>query len=324
MRPLTVSVIGMIAASREPVIAANLPRSAGRATPIRSRVAGANRVSFGAHRVVAGVVRELGQAERLEQRRQVHAEPAAVALAQPVPAADRVVLGAAPRLDRAVLWRASARRRRRAAPSHPGAQPGVQVLDRAPLVVAASSTRPGRPAAAGRRSRRGTSCTRTCPVAVVSTHGSSFVPLAMGVILARAGGGARVGFSPGFPGDRGRTGSTGLPSSASAAARCPRRWVQVVLRTALRGCPRQWVQRAVPGAATTALASGCSARSPAVPPRIGADAYCWGRGTTARAVDDRTHRPQPRLRGTAATRRAARSDAWTRRSCCARSGARTR
>jgi len=44
-----------------------------------------------AHPVVARVVRELGEAERLQQRRQVHAEAAAVALAEAVPAADRVV-----------------------------------------------------------------------------------------------------------------------------------------------------------------------------------------------------------------------------------------
>ena len=41
-------------------------------------------------------MRQLGEPERLEQRRQVHPEPAAVALAQAVPAADRVVLGRGP------------------------------------------------------------------------------------------------------------------------------------------------------------------------------------------------------------------------------------
>ena len=41
--------------------------------------------------VVPRVVLELDEAEVLEQRRHVHGEPPAVALAQPVPAADRVV-----------------------------------------------------------------------------------------------------------------------------------------------------------------------------------------------------------------------------------------
>src|SRR3954451_23688100 len=49
--------------------------------------------------VVALLVGQLGQAQLLEQRWEVHAEPAAVALSEPVPAADRVVLGAAERLD---------------------------------------------------------------------------------------------------------------------------------------------------------------------------------------------------------------------------------
>ena len=52
--------------------------------------------------VVAGVVLELDQAEPLEQRREVHPEPAAVALALAVPAAHRVVLGPAERLDGAL------------------------------------------------------------------------------------------------------------------------------------------------------------------------------------------------------------------------------
>src|SRR5262249_5318424 len=83
----------------------------------------------GAHLVVSGVVGELGQAERLKQRRQVHAEPAAVAVAQPVPAPDRIARGPSERLDGAaggglLLVRGSQRH-----PAVLGLQPGVQVLD---------------------------------------------------------------------------------------------------------------------------------------------------------------------------------------------------
>src|SRR4029079_7470805 len=52
-----------------------------------------------AHAVVAGVVLDLGQAELLEHRRDVVGEATAEALLQAVPAADRVVVRAAPRLD---------------------------------------------------------------------------------------------------------------------------------------------------------------------------------------------------------------------------------
>ena len=46
---------------------------------------------------------ELGPAECLQDRRQIHSETTAVALAEAVPAADRVVLGATPRLDGAIF-----------------------------------------------------------------------------------------------------------------------------------------------------------------------------------------------------------------------------
>src|SRR6185437_7034457 len=79
--------------------------------------------------VVAGVVRELGQPQVLQERRQVHPEAAPVALAQAVPTADRVVGRAAPRLDGALrgglLLVGGAER-------HPvalGEEPRVQVLD---------------------------------------------------------------------------------------------------------------------------------------------------------------------------------------------------
>ena len=83
-----------------------------------------------AHPVVAGVVcSSSAQPERLEQRRQVHAEAAAVALAQAVPAADRVVRGPAPGLDRAVGGRLLLVGRAERHPVARAAQPGVQVLD---------------------------------------------------------------------------------------------------------------------------------------------------------------------------------------------------
>ncbi len=91
--------------------------------------------SAGAHPVVLGVVGELGQPERLEQRRHVDAEPPTQALLQPIPPADRVGLRASPRLDRPVgrgllLVRATER--------HPVAvrlEHGVQVVDRPPVVL---------------------------------------------------------------------------------------------------------------------------------------------------------------------------------------------
>ena len=46
----------------------------------------------------------------------------------------------------------------------------------------ASSSRPGTRAGAGRRRRRGTSCSRSCRAAVLRTHGSSFVPEPWAVI----------------------------------------------------------------------------------------------------------------------------------------------
>ena len=86
------------------------------------------------HLVVALVVRQLGEAERLEQRRQIDAKAAPKPLLEPVPAAYRVVCGPSPRLDgplgcRLLLVGAAER--------HPVAvrlQHGVQVVDRAQLV----------------------------------------------------------------------------------------------------------------------------------------------------------------------------------------------
>jgi hypothetical protein len=83
-----------------------------------------------ANPVVPGLVCDLRQAERLQQRRQVDAEPTPQALLESVPTAHRIVLRAAPGLDRPGCGRFLLVR---AAERHPvavGHQHGVQVLDR--------------------------------------------------------------------------------------------------------------------------------------------------------------------------------------------------
>src|SRR5438045_1249044 len=52
------------------------------------------------HPIVARVVLDLGQAQGLHERRDVHAEPPPVALPQPVPPPHRIVRRAGPRLYR--------------------------------------------------------------------------------------------------------------------------------------------------------------------------------------------------------------------------------
>ena len=119
------------------------------------------RSSDRAHPVVLGVVRQLDQPERLEQRRQVHPEPAAVALAQAVPAADRVVLGPAPALDRAVLGRLLLVGCAQVDPVALRLEPGVQVVDRRRWYL--SCVEPTwQTSAGGRPPRRATSGSRTC------------------------------------------------------------------------------------------------------------------------------------------------------------------
>src|SRR5215472_8924512 len=93
------------------------------------------RLLAGAHPVVAGVVLDLGQAQHLEDRRHVVAEPAAKPLLRAVPAAHRVAGRPAPGLDRALggllLLVGVAQR-------HPVAallQHRVQILDAAKLVA---------------------------------------------------------------------------------------------------------------------------------------------------------------------------------------------
>src|ERR1700733_4729708 len=84
--------------------------------------------------VVAGVVGEFGQAEFFQQWRQVHAEPPAVAVAQPVPAADWIVRRPSPRRDYALGRRFLLIRRAEGNPPFLPAKPRVEVLD-GPQVV---------------------------------------------------------------------------------------------------------------------------------------------------------------------------------------------
>jgi hypothetical protein len=57
----------------------------------------------GADIVIARLVGELDLAQGLQEWWHVHAEAAAIALAEAVPSADRIAFGAAPRLDGALL-----------------------------------------------------------------------------------------------------------------------------------------------------------------------------------------------------------------------------
>src|SRR5687767_1146110 len=107
-------------------------RSAGRSS---SRHVRARRSSDRTHAVVLRVVLDLGEAEGLEDRGDVHAEAAAEAFLEAVPAADRVLGGAAPRFDGALgrgLLLVGA------AEGHPVAvllQHRVEVLDAAEVVA---------------------------------------------------------------------------------------------------------------------------------------------------------------------------------------------
>src|SRR5260370_41481785 len=95
----------------------------------------ARRILDGPHAVIAGVMLDLGQAQRFHDRRDVVAEPAAEPLLQAVPATNRVVRRAPPGFDGAVRrWLLLVGVTQR----HPVAallQHRVQVLD-APKLVA--------------------------------------------------------------------------------------------------------------------------------------------------------------------------------------------
>src|SRR5271165_7199416 len=109
-----------------------------RSPSARPRAAGSHRrrsVLNRPHPVVAGIVGDLGEAEFLEQRRQVHPEPAAVTAAQAVPAADGVIGGPSPRLHRPLGGGLLLVGRAERNPVALGGQPGVQVVDAAQLVL---------------------------------------------------------------------------------------------------------------------------------------------------------------------------------------------
>src|SRR5271157_4738728 len=95
---------------------------------------GGRTASEGTHPVVPCVVGDFGQAERLEEGREVHAEPPPVPLVEAVPATERVLRRASPRLARALGSRLLLVRRPERDPVALLRQPGVQVLDR-PQVV---------------------------------------------------------------------------------------------------------------------------------------------------------------------------------------------
>src|SRR6476660_3984621 len=87
----------------------------------------------GAHPVVAGVVLHLGPAEALHDRRHVVGEATPEPLLEPVPAADGVVVGARPGLDRAGLRRLLLVGVAERHPVTGGAQHGVEVVETAEL-----------------------------------------------------------------------------------------------------------------------------------------------------------------------------------------------
>src|ERR1019366_7630803 len=66
---------------------------------------GKAKASDGAHSVMARVVLQLSQAERLHQRGHIHPEPAPKSFLQSVPPTDRIALRAAPSLDSVFLGR---------------------------------------------------------------------------------------------------------------------------------------------------------------------------------------------------------------------------
>jgi hypothetical protein len=79
-------------------------------------------------------VGELSLAEGLRQRRQVHPETPAIALPEAVPAADRIVFRAAPRLDGAIFRRLLLIRGAEVDPVTLLDEPRVQILDTSELI----------------------------------------------------------------------------------------------------------------------------------------------------------------------------------------------
>src|SRR4051794_17944977 len=87
-----------------------------------------------AHLVVAGIVRQLCHPEGLQQGRQVHPEPAAIAASEAVPPSDGVVGRAAPGLDSAFGGRLLLVRSTQRYPVRLLLQPFMEVGDGAQVV----------------------------------------------------------------------------------------------------------------------------------------------------------------------------------------------
>ena len=193
---------------------------------------------------------QLDESERFEQRRQVHAEATAIALAQPVPAArpDSPRCDPTPRPCRPA--RASARRPRRAAPSRPAPAATPRGRRRRSGGTSASSTRPGTPARAGRRLvavhrvRRRARCRGEAP----------------GIVL-RAGALCHV--SPSFAANSTPPTRWSGPRTMCPTPRRHRRWVGHICdgsRAAHSACCRKRSRRSavIPGAGFAGPAASCS------------------------------------------------------------------
>ena len=87
------------------------------------------------HLVVTGLVGHFGEAEVLEQGREVHSEAAPVSLAKSIPSTDGVRTRTAPGLDGAVRGRLVLVGGTQGDPVALGDQPGMEVLDRREVVL---------------------------------------------------------------------------------------------------------------------------------------------------------------------------------------------
>ena len=126
---------------------------------------------------------QLDLAQGLQEWWHVHAEAAAIALAEAVPSADRIAFGAAPRLDGALLGELLLIGRAELDPVALFDEPRVQVVNASQLIPQL-----GRPDLAEQRWRvsglvRPHCVGRVCGD-VLSSHGSSFVPAGIRRILA--------------------------------------------------------------------------------------------------------------------------------------------
>jgi hypothetical protein len=139
---------------------------------------------YRSHTVSARLMGEFGEPECLQQGRQVHPEPAAIAVTQAIPATDRIVRGSSPCLD-------SARHGRffliRGAERHPvtvPGQPGMQVLDGLEAILQRGGAHVADESGSPPSSLY--MVYGEVPGGVVSTHGSCFVPSLIGCLLSRS------------------------------------------------------------------------------------------------------------------------------------------